>query len=214
MPPVTVQPTKSLDSHSSRSSALDVHHFFEKRETNRICKQCEQVFYNFQSPTVDLHAFRHEYKELDDKEKWDKKRRYLYSATTATGTLRGHLERYHEQEVILLCQRKGWPIQLPKYKLQHSLAIQGRVQFSQEAILDCLVKFIAVNDQVVSFARLMAASLIQSTLRVSTLLKAENSETYSRFSALTTLICPIGQKYVLPSLRCGTKFFMTSKPTF
>lgn len=191
-----------------------MHHFFEKRETNCICKQCEQVFYNFQSPTVDLHAFRHEYKELDDKEKWDKKRRYLYSATTATGTLRGHLERYHEQEVILLCQRKGWPIQLPKYKLQHSLAIQGRVQFSQEAVLDCLVKFIAVNDQVVSFARLMAASLIQSTLRVSTLLKAENSETYSRFSALTTLICPIGQKYVLPSLRCGTKFFMTSKPTF
>jgi hypothetical protein len=86
-----------------------------------------------------------------NKEGWDKKRRYIYSSTTATGTLRGHLEKFHEQEVITLCQRRGWPIQLPKYKAQQTLVVQGRVQFSHEAVLDHLVKFIAVNDQVSIF---------------------------------------------------------------
>ena len=51
----------------------------------------------------------------------------------------------------MLCQRKGWAIQLPKYKLQQALSTQSRVPFSQEAVLDHLVKFIAVNDQVRPF---------------------------------------------------------------
>jgi hypothetical protein len=89
---------------------------------------------------------RREYQQ--NTEEWDKKRRYIYSSTTATGTLRNHLERFHEQEVIALCQRKGWPINLPKYKSQQALVVQGRVPFSQEAVLDRLVKFIVVNDQV------------------------------------------------------------------
>jgi hypothetical protein len=95
---------------------------------------------------ITLHACRLEHKKMVNKEDWDKKRRFIYSSTTATGTLRGHLERYHEQEVILLCQRKGWPIQLPKYKAQQALVVQGRVPFSPEAVLDHLVKFVAVND--------------------------------------------------------------------
>jgi hypothetical protein len=98
--------------------------------------------------SINLHACRQEHKKLVDQETWDKKRRYIYSSTTATGPLRGHLERYHEEEVITICQHKGWPIQLPKYKAQHALTINSRVPFSSEAVLDHLVKFIAVNDQV------------------------------------------------------------------
>jgi hypothetical protein len=97
---------------------------------------------------INLHAGRQDKKKLADGETWDKKRTFVYSSSTATGTLRGHLERYHEEEVITVCQRMGWPIQLPKYKAQHALTIKSRVPFSAEAVLDHLVKFISVNDQV------------------------------------------------------------------
>lgn len=97
---------------------------------------------------MSLHAGRQDKKKLADGETWDKKRTFIYSLSTATGTLHGHLERYHEEEVITVCQRKGWPIQLPKYKAQHALTIKSRVPFSAEAVLDHLVKFISVNDQV------------------------------------------------------------------
>jgi len=155
---------------------------------------------------INLYPHRGEYEK--NKEGWDKKRRYIYSSTTATGTLRGHLERYHEQEVIMLCQRKGWPIQLPKYKAQQALVVQGRVPFSQEAVLDGLVKFIAVNDQVsISF---LLADYISNTIhlfRVSTLLKVENFVTCSHCFVLITpmQICPIEQNYVLQSLKHGTR---------
>ena len=163
---------------------------------------------------ITLHACRLEHKKLVNKDDWDKKRRFIYSLTTATGTLHGHLERYHEQEVIMLCQRKGWPIQLPKYKAQQALVIQGRVPFSQEAVLDGLVKFIAVNDQVsISF---LLADYISNTIhlfRVSTLLKVENFVTCSHCFVLITpmQICPIEQNYVPRSLKHRIRLSLASK---
>ena len=162
---------------------------------------------------ITLYACRLEHKKLVNKDDWDKKRRFIYSLTTATGTLRGHLERYHEQEVIMLCQRKGWPIQLPKYKAQQALVVQSRVPFSQEAVLDGLVKFIAVNDQVsISF---LLADYISNTIhpfRASMLLKVENFVTCSHSFVLITLMqtCPIEQNYVLQSLKHGTRLSLAS----
>lgn len=113
-------------------------------------KGAQAVYANNASKFLPSPVFFYELtcRQAGQEETWDNKRTFIYSLSTATGTLRGHLERYHEEEVITVCQRKGWPIQLPKYKAQHALTIKSRVPFSAEAVLDHLVKFISVNDQV------------------------------------------------------------------
>ena len=47
---------------------------------------------------------------------------YTYAASTANGNLRTHLESYHEEEYVRVCEEKSWTIQLPKRKRRLELA--------------------------------------------------------------------------------------------
>jgi hypothetical protein len=70
--------------------------------------------------------------------------------------LRGHLERYHEEEYLKAAQDNGWTIMLPswlkKEKLKHDTALQeanaSRVSFTPEIFLQHLVNWIVADDQV------------------------------------------------------------------
>ena len=43
---------------------------------------------------------------------------FVYSSHTANTNLRVHLEKYHEDEYVLVCQENNWPMQLAKRKIR------------------------------------------------------------------------------------------------
>ena len=47
---------------------------------------------------------------------------YTYSSSTANSNLRAHLENYHEEEYVRVCEENGWVMQLPKRKRRVELA--------------------------------------------------------------------------------------------
>jgi len=84
------------------------------------------------------------------------KKKYVYSTTTGTSSLRYHLHKFHHDEYKRLCNEKGWINQLPGAQRKGAgnpesapgLQAQSRTPFSQKGFLDHLVNFIVADDQV------------------------------------------------------------------
>jgi len=74
---------------------------------------------------------------------------YIYATTTATGNLRGHLQRVHAKLYNRTCEEKKW-----NYKPKVTAAVVGANRkselpaFSPETFLDYLIRFIMTDDQV------------------------------------------------------------------
>jgi hypothetical protein len=87
---------------------------------------------------------------------WPSNRRYVYSKTTSTTSLRPHIEKYHLEQFKQLAKEHGWKILLPGLASQaRSEAIVGAQQgrpdnlnFNESTFHDCLINFIVANDQV------------------------------------------------------------------
>lgn len=70
--------------------------------------------------------------------------------------MRGHIERYHEDEYLKACQDNGWRVMLPsllkKEKAAREVALQGlpatRTTFTSEKFLQHLIDWIISDDQV------------------------------------------------------------------
>jgi len=92
-------------------------------------------------------------REIRDKYGYDKVPRkvdnYIYTTTTATGNLRGHLQRIHTELYDKMCEENKWD-----YKPKVTAAVVGANRkselpaFSPETFLDYLVHFVTTNDQV------------------------------------------------------------------
>ena len=81
--------------------------------------------------------------------------KYSYAASTATGNLRKHLQKNHEAEYTETMIEKGWkPPSLRASQLASSTGSTGATgklpapQYSVEAFIEKLVKFVVVDDQV------------------------------------------------------------------
>jgi hypothetical protein len=77
-----------------------------------------------------------------------------YLQGTSNSGLRVHLEAFHHDEYVRVCQEKGWDNQLPSYKKTHATSAsttsagQIHMPFSTKAFLEHLVNFIVADDQV------------------------------------------------------------------
>lgn len=98
---------------------------------------------------------RSTFDQLEDKSQWPHHRNFTYSLTTANGGLRSHLERFHSVEYLKVGQERGWVLQLASIKAQVVLATQTaklslkkQVPFTPDNVANCLIRFIAANDQV------------------------------------------------------------------
>ena len=74
---------------------------------------------------------------------------YIYSATTASGNLRSHLQKHHTDLYERTCEENKW-----NYKPKVTSTIVGANRksalpaFSPETFLDYLVHFVTTDDQV------------------------------------------------------------------
>jgi len=92
-------------------------------------------------------------REIRDKYRYDevpkKVDNYIYATTTATGNLRGHLQRVHTELYDRTCEENKW-----NYKPKVTAAVVGANRkselpaFSPEMFLDYLVRFVTSDDQV------------------------------------------------------------------
>ena len=85
---------------------------------------------------------------------------FQYALQTSTGSLRYHLRRLHYDLYISTCKQEGWNDYLqehkkPGYDANHATApaaphgpSRSLIPFSQEGLIDALVKFIVADDQV------------------------------------------------------------------
>lgn len=114
---------------------------------------------------------------------------FQYAAQTSTGPLRGHLRRLHYDLYISTCKQEGWDEYLqehekPGYDANRAAALvaphgpsPSLIPFSQEGLIDALVKFIVADDQV-NYRFLFCFFLSLSySLSLSTLSNAVNSVT-------------------------------------
>jgi hypothetical protein len=93
---------------------------------------------------------------------WPAKNIYRYKKGNSTTTLRGHIEREHQDEYMKLIKEKGWKVQL---RSQGRFISEGSVpsssvwpdKFDQESFHSYLVRFIIVDDQVGSPSTLVMA---------------------------------------------------------
>jgi hypothetical protein len=96
--------------------------------------------------------FRQSYDDLKDPREWPSTRGFTYATSTSNTVLRKHLDRYHKDEYMKLAKEKGWITMLPSVKMQLSVpgpaSVKPKIIFSPELVLQKLVSFIAVNDQV------------------------------------------------------------------
>ena len=84
---------------------------------------------------------------------------HLYCATTATGSLRGHLLKHHAEEWVKECQslkiglrgKEGGVAMARVTGVPTEHQAVARIAFTQEKFLDGLVQFIVVTDQVFLF---------------------------------------------------------------
>ena len=88
---------------------------------------------------------------------WPAKTVYKYKEGNSTTTLRGHIEREHQDEFIKLIKEKGWKFQLcsqGKFISEASVtstSVQPLAdRFDQETFHRLLVRFIITDDQVCS----------------------------------------------------------------
>jgi hypothetical protein len=87
---------------------------------------------------------------------------YQFATSTSNSTLRGHLQKYHDDEYTRLKQERGWQGKLPRMQAlelsrQSTLdsvvqaGVENRVKYSKPALLRHLIDFIVADDQVCSF---------------------------------------------------------------
>jgi hypothetical protein len=82
--------------------------------------------------------------------------KYEYTPGQGYSGLRGHIERYHEEEYLKACQDNGWRVMLPswlkKEKADKEVALQdsstARTVFTPETFLQHLINWIVADDQV------------------------------------------------------------------
>jgi hypothetical protein len=114
---------------------------------------------------------------------------FRYAAQTSTGPLRGHLRRLHYDLYISTCKQEGWNEYLeehekPGYDANRAAALaapcgpsSSRIPFSQEGLIDALVKFIVADDQVNYLFLLYFSLFLFYLLSLSTSSNAVNSVT-------------------------------------
>jgi hypothetical protein len=89
---------------------------------------------------------------------------YSFAAVTANPNLCVHLEKYHEEEYVKVCEENGWPMMLPKRKVREETASllkqstldssllqdtssTGRPIFTRAALVRALISFVVADDQ-------------------------------------------------------------------
>jgi hypothetical protein len=96
--------------------------------------------------------FRQTHEDLKDPKEWPSTRGFTYATTTSNTVLRKHLDRFHKDEYMKHAKEKNWTTMLPSVKMQLSVpgptSVKPKIMFSPELVLQKLVCFIAVNDQV------------------------------------------------------------------
>lgn len=79
-----------------------------------------------------------------------------HATSTATGTLRNHLNKCHRVEYDRLCAQNGWKNHLAEADLQKAakekaiIQVAKREPFNVDGLLNRIVKFIVADDQVSS----------------------------------------------------------------
>lgn len=77
-----------------------------------------------------------------------------HSTSTATGTLRNHLNKSHRVEYDRVCAQNGWKNYLAEAdslkaaKEKEVIQVEKREMFTMDGLLKCITKFIVADDQV------------------------------------------------------------------
>jgi hypothetical protein len=164
-PSVQVQPVTNKT--SKRKQAQDILRFFKLEdvvEGNKTVKKkvCQLCRYSYSLPMVlllSIHPISSPPLAPDARERMTPQRsiNFQYAAQTSTGSLCNHLRRVHHDLYISTCLQEGWMDYLdehekPGYDATRAAAPRGPsaplIPFSQEGLIDALVKFIVADDQV------------------------------------------------------------------
>lgn len=99
---------------------------------------------------------------------WPSGKKYTYSHTTSTTSLRPHIERNHLDYYLSIYKEKGWAIQLPglvsqarsqSAKEASASQVRRSGEFSQQKFHEHLLKFIVADDQVCDICVFFSCSL-------------------------------------------------------
>jgi hypothetical protein len=137
------------------STAADIHYFFEKDADKIVCKECEWVL-------LHVHVSVRFWLGPTLRSKTKPSIKYEYSLKTSNTSLRPHIERHHRELYMTLAKENRWQIMLPGLLLDaHSQAAGAAAvaamseddrpdTFNEHTFCERLVKFIVINDQVLS----------------------------------------------------------------
>ena len=108
---------------SQATQTHDIAHFFSgkgEKGSQRYCKLCKYVFQIlcFFCCTHFFFFTRAIHDALPDPRTWPTGHNYMFMSSTSNGPFRNHLEHFHKEEYLQLCDKHSWTIQLLALKAE------------------------------------------------------------------------------------------------